>query len=367
MAKNDVKQLNQTYDRLIEVLDSVDAAMSVKNAEGNITGREGKYWITGQDAEGKDIILTQKLSDDQEYKDLQSELEAAQTNVSNMSDSVQTNTENLNTLDERVKLLEANMDMIASKITITRITPGTISALFSNPGKIFYNVISVDSTDAQTGALTVTWRRGGVTGVLLKTESVQQGDNSFDLSGYLSEGENTITGTFVDSYGTSRSMNWFINAVNIEVSSEFNDTITYEGDATVSYVAKGSVEKTVHFELDGEEVYSVVIGAANNNTQSYNIPHKTHGTYALTVYMTATIGIINVTSNKLYFDIMFIDADNTDTLIRWPYDTKIALEQYQPTKFEYSVYTPNQTTSDIQLLEDGKVIAERSVDTTEQE
>ena len=367
MAKNNIQQLNQTAERIVQVLDNVDAAMSVKNAEGNITGREGKYWITGQDAEGKDIILTQKLSDDQEYKDLQSEIETAQTNVSNMQDSVEANTEDLKTLDERVKELEANMDMIASKITITRITPATISTLYSDPGKIEYSVTSEDSSGAQTGALTVTWRRGGVNGVLLRTESVQQGDNEFDLTGYLSEGENTITATFLDSYGTSRSMNWQVNAVNIVIESEFDDTITYEGAATVSYVAKGSVEKTVHFELDGEEVYSIVIGAANNNTQSYNIPHKEHGTHALTIYMTATIGTTSVTSNKLYFDIMFIDAGRTETLIRWPYDVAVALEQYQPVTFEYSVYTPNQSTSDIQLLENGVVLSSRTVESTEQE
>jgi hypothetical protein len=32
--------------------------------------------------------------------------------------------------------------------------------------------------------------------------------------------------------------------------------------------------------------------------------------------MTATIGTTSVTSNKLYFDIMFVDADRTETLIR---------------------------------------------------
>lgn len=367
MAKNNIQQLNQTAERIVQVLDNVDTAMSVRNADGNITGREGKYWITGQDAEGKDVILTQKLSDDQEYKDLQTEIESAQTDVSNMQDSVNTNTEDLKTLDERVKLLEANMDMIASKITITRITPATISTLYNNPDVIKYSVTSEDSSGAQTGALTVTWRRGGVNGVILKTESVEQGENLFNLTGYLSEGENTITATFVDSYGTSRSMNWQVNAVNIIIESEFDDTVTYEDAATVSYVAKGSVEKTVHFELDGEEVYSVVISAGNNNTQSYNIPHKKHGTYALTVYMTATIGTTSVTSNKLYFDIMFVDADNGQTLIRWPYDTTVALEQYQPVTFEYSVYTPNQNTSDIQLLENSVVLSSRTIESTEQE
>ena len=306
MADNKkIIELNQSAERVVEVLDNISSAMSTKDAEGNITGKEGKYWVTGQDEAGKDIILSKKLSEDDEYKNLQNEIETAKNNVSSMQDIFDTNSTNLTQLDERVKELEANMDMIASKITITRITPATISTLYSDPESIEYSVISEDSSGAQTGALTVTWRRGGVNGVLLKTESVQQGDNSFNLKGFLNEGANTITATFVDSYGTSRSINWQVNAVNITISSTFDDSIVYEGAATISYEAKGSVEKTAHFILDGEEVYSVVIGASNNNTQSYNIPHKPPGTYALTVFLTATIGTTEVTSSKLYYDIMF--------------------------------------------------------------
>jgi hypothetical protein len=35
MAKNDVKQLNQTYNRLIEVLDATDNALRVQDENGN--------------------------------------------------------------------------------------------------------------------------------------------------------------------------------------------------------------------------------------------------------------------------------------------------------------------------------------------
>jgi hypothetical protein len=36
MAKNDVKQLKQTYDRLVEVLDATDDALKVKDDAGNV-------------------------------------------------------------------------------------------------------------------------------------------------------------------------------------------------------------------------------------------------------------------------------------------------------------------------------------------
>lgn len=366
MANDKIVKLSQNAERVKQVLDQVDSVLRVTDSDGNITGNLGKYWVTGQDSDGKEIINPVRLSDDLEYKTLEENINGAKREVGNMKDQVDDNSNDLIELTGRIAVLEANMDMIASKITITRITEATTSVLYSNPGKLLYNVISKDSTDAQTGNITVVWRRGGSNGTLLKTETVEQGDNSFDLVGHLVAGNNTITAIFTDSYGTSRTMNWQINAVDIKLTSEFDDTIVYEQNAAISYVATGSVDKVVHFELDGEEIYSITIGAGNNNTQSYNLIHRPHGTYALTVYMTAVIGTTSVTSEKLYYDIMFVDEDNEETLIRWPYDTNVALDQYQPTIFNYSVYTPNKETSNINLLVDGVIVSSLSVNKTQQ-
>jgi hypothetical protein len=36
MAKNNIKQLNQDYERLVEVLDATDDALKVKDEAGNL-------------------------------------------------------------------------------------------------------------------------------------------------------------------------------------------------------------------------------------------------------------------------------------------------------------------------------------------
>lgn len=367
MAKKQIQALNQTADRIVQLLDNIDAAISVKDADGNVTGREGKYWVTGQDSDGNDVILSTKLSEDVEFTELGTKISAAETTVSNIKDSVNANSSDIDDINKRLGEIEANMDMIASKITITRISAANLSVLFSNPGVIEYNVISEDSTGAQTGKITVTWRKGGSTGQILKTETIDQGNNRFALKGYLTAGDNTITAIFTDNLGTSRTINWLVNAIDLQLIPDFSDADVFPGAAIISYEARGSVDKVVHFLVDGEEVYSNTVPAGNNNSWSYTLAHRNHGTYALTIYMTATVGETEVFSDKWYYDVMFIDEGNTTTLIRWPYDESVALEQYKPQTFKYSVYTPNSNTSDIQLLVNDEVIANRTIDTKEQE
>ena len=55
-----------------------------------------------------------------------------------------------------------------------------------------------------------------------------------------------------------------------------------------------------------------------------------------------------------------------EPVIRWAYDDKVALEQYETTSFKYSVYTPNQLTSNVQLLINDEVITSLTVDRLEQ-
>ena len=73
-----------------------------------------------------------------------------------------------------------------------------------------------------------------------------------------------------------------------------------------------------------------------------------------------------VRSEDLFYDIMFIDADSTKPVIRWAYNDELALEQYETTSFKYSVYTPNQLTSNVQLLINDEIVTSLTVDRLEQ-
>ena len=75
MAEKKIVELNQTADRIKQLLDNVHTAISVEDDAGNITGNEGKYWVTGKSEDGEDVILTKRLSDDNDYKTLETKIQ----------------------------------------------------------------------------------------------------------------------------------------------------------------------------------------------------------------------------------------------------------------------------------------------------
>ena len=100
------------------------------------------------------------------------------------------------------------------------------------------------------------------------------------------------------------------------ITSTFNDTVVYEGNANVSFTAYGSLTKTVYFLLDGEEIYKTDITTSGVQA-SYIINHQGHGAHNLEIFCKATMNNgREIESTHLYFDIMFVDADNETPIIR---------------------------------------------------
>lgn len=348
MAEKKIVELNQTADRIKQILDQTDSILKVTDDSGNDTGNANKFWTTS--AEG--ILAARKISESAEYSELLQKTNAAQEAASSATGEIVRIDEDIDTLEKRIGEIEANMDMIASKINITRVTNATVTRLSTDPGSIDYVFESLDSSGASTGKATVTWRRGGVTGVILKTETIDQGENSFKLTGHVKPGDNTITATFVDSLGTSRSINWMITVVEMELTSSFDDSKTYDitenNVVEINYIAKGSIEKTIHFKLNGKEIHTQEIGTTNNQ-QIYKLAMQPHGAHDLEIYASAVVGGEEVQSNHKYFSIMFLDPENNTPIIRWVYDGK-DIKQYKSTIFDYSVYTPGSETSKVELL-----------------
>lgn len=346
--KKKIVELNQTAQRVTQILDQTDSILKVVDDAGNETGNANKFWTTS--AEG--VLTAKKISDSAEYGELLQKTNEAQSAASNATGEIVRIDEDIDTLEKRIGEIEANMDMIASKINITRITSATVTRLSTDPGTIDYIFESLDSSGASTGKATVTWRRGGVTGVILKTETIEQGENSFKLSGQIKPGDNTITATFVDSLGTSRSINWMITVVEMELTSTFDDSkiydITESNSIEINYIAKGSIEKTIHFILNGEEIHTQEIGTTNNQ-QVYKLATQPHGAHDLEIYASATVGGEEVQSNHKYFSIMFLNPEDNTPIIRWVYDGK-DIKQYKSTIFDYSVYTPGLETSKVELI-----------------
>ena len=251
---------------------------------------------------------------------------------------------------------------VATVITLTRITDSAVTVLYGDSALIAYNFTSEYAAGGgDTGDGTANWYVGSR---LVATETIPQGANSFDISKYLTSGSNDVKLTVRDDEGNLKSIRWTVNAINMYVTSTFNDTQTYSEDATFRYTPYGDVEKTVYFILDGEE-FSKTIITSSGRQQSITIPHQTHGAHSLKVYCTATINNKLITSNAIYFDIMFTDEGNTAPIIRCAYDGS-DVQQYSAKIFKYSVYTPGNLTSNVTLAINNEEVSILTVDRTEQ-
>ena len=453
MAKQ-VTQLNQTAERIVQLLDTVDAAISssndtlfwtTKTTEGVTTltpiaigrvvealpesGESHLDYFVKQDyvvneeqrftyihykwIEGKMIAIndvdyysTESLKaflESNEYStlaNLPSIVENIQTNVDTLIDFktiTEAEIENLKTSlnkfsysnydltykddilsfikydldgnpidDETVsfKIVSAGEATVSSEVTVNRKTPSEFSTTLENPQIVEYTVRAVDQDGASTAPITVTWR---INNVVVLTETLQSnGDYTFALKNRVSAGTNVIKATFKDNYGTTKTVGWTANIIDVKLTSAFDDTITYSRDVVLNYVAYGNISKEVHFILDGKEIGTQTI-TTSGISNSFTIPYQEHGAHTVKIYATAIMPDgTEVRSEDLFYDIMFIDADSTKPVIRWAYNDELALEQYETTSFKYSVYTPNQLTSNVQLLINDEEITSLTVDRLEQ-
>lgn len=246
-------------------------------------------------------------------------------------------------------------------LTLQNTTGWIYKSIAQNTACILSATWSSIEDELPTGGGIVTLRVGGS---MKFTGAVSQGSISIDVSPYLTSGTNNIKLQVTDIYDNSRSINYTINVVALTISSSFDATAVYSGNITFPYVPVGAVEKTVHFILDGTEVGTETI-TESGRQQTRIISGLTHGSHTWTVYFEATIDGEDVTSNVLYYDIIYAEAGNTTPIIASTFRTTTA-EQYIPISIPYIVYDPANLTADIVLAANGATVQEINVDRTTQ-
>lgn len=247
-----------------------------------------------------------------------------------------------------------------STITIERITAADAIFLIGDNAIIEYSFSSVDNVGDTTGDATATWKVGNT---IVSTNTISQGQNSFDITEYLNVGSNSIRLSITDSFGTLSSKTWTITLVEFKLESTFDDTLFYiDTDVVFRYTPYGNVNKKIHLILDDEEL-GTVDTQTSGRVMSYNISKQSHGSHLLEAYMTATINGKNITSNKIYKDIVFIDSTDHTPVIGCAQQSFTA-QQYQTTNIQYVVYDPDHNPATVKLSANGKVLSTVSVDRT---
>ncbi len=222
---------------------------------------------------------------------------------------------------------------------------------------LHYNFTSVDAEDqSPTGAGTVAYY---VNSLRVLSQSISQGDNSIDISRYLTTGQNEVRVQVTDSYGAIRSIYIRVEVVDLVIRSTFDDSVPYEGDIIFPYTPVGNGSKTIHFLVDGIELPEVVTTVTNRQLY-YTIERLSHGNHSLQVYATMELNGVIMRSNDLYFDIIALGASGTP-IISSAF-VRTTAEQYEVLNIPYTVYTPGLLNSKVVLKANDEEVATLTVD-----
>ena len=250
----------------------------------------------------------------------------------------------------------------SSSLKIEYVTKTPIVATMSDDVIITYNFSGTDSSGDPVMDGNATWK---VAGKIVATNTAIAGENSFNVTQYLTLGTQKVNLSITDDAGSLVTKTWTVQKVDIRIESTFNDKFTYPiGKVSFDYTPYGAVEKDVHFKLDGVEI-GTVITSVSGIPMAYEIPAQTHGSHLFEVYITAMINGNTVESNHIVKDIIWYDESSSVPVIGCAQQSFTA-RQYDATNITYTVYDPKTETPTVTLAVDGDVVSTLTLDSNTQ-
>lgn len=245
-----------------------------------------------------------------------------------------------------------------SSLKIEYITKSPIVATLEDKVVIKYRFSGTDSSGDDVTEGQATWRIGSR---VIATNVAINGENSFDITEHLSVGTQKVNLTITDDAGSLVTKNWTVQKIDVRIESDFNDKLTHPiGKVTFSYTPYGTVEKVIHFKLDGNEIHTVTTNSSGV-PMSYEIPQQTHGAHLFEVYMTTEINGNAIESNHIVKDILWYDPNSNVPVIGCAVK-EFTAKQYDATNITYTVYDPRTETPTVKLAVDGKVVSTLTLD-----
>ena len=252
-------------------------------------------------------------------------------------------------------------EVIDAKFTAEKLTDWNVKTVPDGDTiKVYFRWSSLEN-EVSTGDGTVRITNNGV---VRSSYQVPQGDLTVDLTPYIQNGTNKVVVRISDVYDQAKSYAFTINSTVLDISVLLDTSNPFYGDISVPYVPIGSVQKTVHFILDGTEIGTQQT-AVSNKQVTYTIPAQSHGTHKLKVYFDCLINNELVKSKEVYSEFMSAEVGNTETLISSSYND-LEIEQYVSAVVPFRVYTPNAANTDISIYVNDALVSTQTVDRTEQ-
>ena len=247
----------------------------------------------------------------------------------------------------------------SSTLKINYVTTSPLIVTTNDKAIIKYNFSGTDSGGDIVSDGTATWK---VNGKVVATNTAVSGENSFDITDYISIGTQKVLLTITDDAGSLATKTWTVQQIDVKIESDFNDTITYPlGEVAFSYKPFGSIDKTIHFKLDGVELPSVET-KVSGIPMSYSLPSQTHGSHLVEAYIVAELNNETIESNHIFKDIIWYNTSSDVPVIGCIQQNFVA-KQYDNTNIKYTVFDPSTETPTVSLAIDGKTVSTLTLDT----
>lgn len=355
----------------------------------------GYFYPIGADAYSKDFIddaldgIRQTHADDKETTDLQ--IQQANRNIQSNKDAVdaltgqqKTYSANLEQVGENYifQLLEAvgegDGEVVSSfqlpatgggggtssatTLVVERVTATPVIITPTDDAVLEVDFSSVDSEGEAVDA-SYTLKMGSS---VISSGAMVPGRNRFPVREYCSVGTQKFTLTVTDDGGSTNVKSWTVQVVDVRLETTFSDRYPYAVGQAVNfaYTPYGSVSKTVHFKLDGEEL-EPVITTASGILQSYTLPAQTHGAHLLECWITATVNNKDIETDHVFKDIIWFDDESDDPVIgciyRYDHYGNVVVKQYNALNIPWVVYDPRTSTPTVTHKINGELVSEEHV------
>ena len=180
------------------------------------------------------------------------------------------------------------------------------------------------------------------------TIAVPQKLNTLEITKYLSLGANNVQLIVENSEGESKPLNYQIEIVNLQLTTNFKDLDIYSSDVEFAFVIVGSGEKTIHYLMDGEEIATEVLNNTNKLAHNFKIPMQTPGDHIFQVYADMEVSNMYIPSNTITLGMMFVNDQMVNTFILSNFTQKESA-QGDVVNIPYLVYNPLNETSEVTL------------------
>ena len=244
----------------------------------------------------------------------------------------------------------------SSSLKISYVTMSPVIATVNDKVLITYNFSGTDSAGDIVPEGNYVWKIGSK---IIASGIATYGDNTFDATDFATTTSQKFTLQITDDAGSLVTKSWTVQKIDVRVDSTFSDTNQYSGNVSFSYIPYGTIEKDVHFVLDGKEI-GVVKTSSSGIPTSYTIPAQSHGAHLLDVYITATINNTPIESNHICKDIVWFDSGSKIPVIGCATQVIDAV-QYNTINIKYAVIDPNTETPRVAWYLDGEIVSEETL------